>query len=66
MDEGIKRIFRRHFKMLSEKFERLNGRKLFMVSAAMDKLTELYSEICGISYNAAAAELHGGDDNDED
>lgn len=66
MDERIKRIFRERFNVLSEKFEQSSGQELLAVSVAMDELKELYSAICGISYDAAATELHGVDAGNED
>ncbi len=65
MDERIKRIFQRHMRRMGAASDNIDGIKFKDFSGAaayaMCELTELYSEVRGISYDAAAAELHGGE-----
>jgi len=56
MDEKIKRIFHKHFDdecALAERHPRC-----VEYSYSQELLIDVYADICGISYDAAAAELH--------
>ena len=57
MNERIKRIFRKHFDQLKECAEHTQTRKT-EYSYALEEITDLYADICDISYDAAASELH--------
>lgn len=65
LDEGIKRIFRRHFNQLRECAENTQTRKT-IYSYAMEEIADLYADVCGITYDTAAAELHSGENDDEE
>ncbi len=54
MDEGIKRIFRRHLKRI------LNGEVAFDYSSFTHELTLMYASIQGLTEETAAKELFDG------
>lgn len=62
MDEEIKRIFCKHFDMIAKHFENASGGVKRAYSYAMVEITDLYADICGISYDAAANELQNADE----
>lgn len=67
MDEKSKQVFHRHFNGLNEIFENTqNTTRKETYAYALCELTDLYADLNGISYDAAAAELHEGADFDED
>ena len=62
---AIKQVFYEHFAGLSTALEFLKDFEMKRATAGtMNKITELYADIFDISYDDAAKELHGGDDND--
>lgn len=67
MDDRIKRIFRKRISKLNDivRHSPINAQRAMLI-CAKEEIIYLYAEICNISYEAAAAELHEGDVNDED
>lgn len=71
MDERTKRIFREHItdrieeEKNVEQSEHSSSYKAAL-ELAMHDVILIYSRICGITYETAAAELREGDTNDED
>lgn len=61
MNEEVKRIFRRRFKALAERYKDRGGRSRIL-SCVMCELAELYAEINGMTFDEALAELHREDD----
>ena len=57
MGEEIKRIFRKHFDQLEKCAEYTQAHKT-EYQYALEEITDLYADICDISYDAAASELH--------
>lgn len=71
MDEGIKRIFREYIADKTEEQQNVEHSKYSSgykaaLELAMHDVILIYSRICGITYETAAAELREGDANDED
>ncbi len=66
MDEGIKRIFCKYFGRYEDKFKaaRSDSTGKSIYACALNVITGLYADVCGISYDTAADELHGGVDDD--
>ncbi len=63
MNEDIKGIFRKHFDQLREYVKNTeNQTRRNTYSYAMEEIIDLYSEICGTSYDEAANELHQSTD----
>ncbi len=70
IEEGIKQVFRKHVREIdkyinveteeAEKAKREVDTITLGQAMAASKLIEVYSDICGISYDAAARELHEG------
>ncbi len=58
MDARIKRIFRKHLRKDAEGFSSTPAEDKGLYAHAMAVMTEIYSEICSISYDEAANELH--------
>lgn len=69
MDEGINRIFRRHYRSLWEDFRcaaRCKDKTAAVAwSCAMSEVAEVFAEINGISAETAETMLREGGDEDE-
>lgn len=65
-EETIKQAFREYIKRKNKALNDPACKKLkIIIASMMTEVEELYAQIFGISFDEAAAELHGGDDEND-